>query len=127
MHTVGFASIFAGAEPLVWNLASGLTSTFGDVEPPNGRNTILVGFDRGEGSVEPTAKRTYDAGGDDGDPEFRGFSTGIVKSFHPVLNWPAILIAFQIAAPYTIGPKGENSSSEVRQLSFRRCSRRFEI
>jgi hypothetical protein len=31
---------------------------------------------------------------------------------------PAILFAFQIEALYTMSPKGENSSSEVRRLSL---------
>src|SRR5258708_40208838 len=48
---------------------------------------------------------------------FKSSNVGIFAPFPA-----AILIAFQIQSPYTVSPKGENSSSEVRQLSLRRCS-----
>jgi hypothetical protein len=44
---------------------------------------------------------------------FKALKVGISPA-----NSPAILVAFQIEAFYTMSPKGENSSSEVRRLSY---------
>jgi hypothetical protein len=70
------------------------------------------------GFFEAKTEGADNAAGHDSHPASRTCFAKSVKTPHVSLVSPAILFAFQTEALYTMTPKGENSSSEVRRLSF---------
>jgi hypothetical protein len=117
MQTGTFSAILASKQTLIGDLGGGFATAMSDIEAGDGCDAI-----RGAAEGLPTlgkaeTKWANDAGRDDG---YAGGGTCFVKSVKTqniTVRSPAILFAFPIEALYTMTPKGENSSSEVRRLS----------
>jgi hypothetical protein len=104
-------------EGLVRDLSRGLATAIGDVEASDRTDAIGAITQAAKGLFQPKAERANHAGGDDRNPREGVYSVQCVKSLHGGLTGPRFLVAFQTEALYTMSPKGENSSSEIRRLS----------
>lgn len=107
-----------GQEAIVGNMGGRFASAVGDVELRDSGYAIGAFQERLAGLLEAETEGTDDAGGNDGDPGWTTYFVQSVKTLYSLSFEPAILFAFQTEALYTMTPKGENSSSEVRRLSF---------
>jgi hypothetical protein len=106
-----------GQEAFVRDLGGGLAAAISDVEASN-RADAIGGIAQGRKRLfQPEPKRANHSCCNDYHPGASICSVQNVKSSHTRPFLPAILVAFETEALYTMSPKGENSSLEVRRLS----------
>ena len=106
-----------GEEAFVRDLGGGLAAATSDVEASN-RSDAIGGIAQGRKRLfQPEPKRANYPRCNDCHPWASIYSVQSVKYSHTRPFLPAILVAFETEALYTMSPKGENSSLEVRRLS----------
>jgi hypothetical protein len=104
-------------EAFIRDLGGGLSAAIGDVEATDRADTIDGIPKRPKGLFQAKSEGADHPGGDDCDPGYAICYVQSVKSSHFSPLGARFLVAFQTEAFYTMSPKGENSSSEVRRLS----------
>src|SRR5262249_39754420 len=122
MQSLVFLAIGPVIQAFIRNLPSGFTTAVGSIEARYGQNAVPVGFKRRQRSFQPQPEGANYSRGNDCYPVSRCFSVQIVKSRHLPASSPRDFDCFPNRSTLPMSPKGENSSSEVRQLSLRRCS-----
>ena len=107
-----------GQEAIVGDMGGRFASAVGHVELGDGGYAVGAPSERLAGLLEAKTEGADDAGGNDGYAGWATYFVQNVKTRYSPSFRPSILFAFQTEALYTMTPKGENSSSEVRRLSF---------
>ena len=122
MQSPHFSVTFSAEEPLIRDLSRSFAATIRDVEAGD-RGYAVPGAAQGfSGVAKAKTEGANDPHGSNGDTGSVIYFVKSVKTRHVPVNSPAILVAFPIEALYTMSPKGENSSSEVRRLSHEKQS-----
>ncbi len=117
MEAGTFPAVLARNQAIIRDLSSGLAAAFADVEQRDAGYAISALAQGLSGLLEAGPEGAEDTGRDHRYAGFWTCSVRSVKMQHAPGNSPAILVAFPIDAFYTMTPKGENSSLEVRRLS----------
>src|ERR1043166_343766 len=118
MKTGIFAAVVAVAgQADIRDLSCGLAAATGYVKAGNCSYAISALLEALGGLLEAKTEGSNNTRGDDGNAGPSTCSVRHVKTPHAPSDSPAILVAFPIDAFYTMSPKGENSSLEVRRLS----------